>query len=157
MQLLWGSHIQAVQVSLVRGKPQPVVFFLTDPISGEKIQLKTLESDPHKFLGYVMTFNNSPQDHLKFLSSLENIDKTKVRAEYKVAICCTHLSYTFSESWVRKDSVGTCPEKFSRWKFSGTERFTKKFHFSLISVSSNKKKVSGSCTHNFDATDLPNS
>merc|ERR1712115_431938 len=29
--------------------------------------------------------------------------------------------------------------------------------FSLISVSSNKKKVSGSCTHNFDATDLPNS
>ena len=35
--------------------------------------------------------------------------------------------------------------------------FTKKFHFSLISVSSNKKKVSGSCTHNFDATDLPNS
>ena len=55
-------------------------------------------------------------------------------------ICCTHLSYTFSESWVRKDSVGTCPEKFSSWKFSGTERFTKKFHFSLISVSSNKKK-----------------
>ena len=55
-------------------------------------------------------------------------------------ICCTHLSYTFSESWVRKDSVGTCPEKFSRWKFSGTERFTKKFRFSLISVSPCKKK-----------------
>ena len=73
-------------LSLVRGKPQPVAFFLTDPISGEKVQLKTLESDPHKFLGCVMTFNNSPQDHLKFLSSLENIDKTKVRAEYKVAI-----------------------------------------------------------------------
>ena len=72
-------------------------------------------------------------------------------------ICCTHLSYTFSESWVRKDSVGTCPEKFSRPKFSGTERFTKKFHFSLISLAASKKKVSGSCTHNFDATDLPNS
>ena len=27
-------------------------------------------------------------------------------------ICCTHLSYTYSESWVRKDSVGTCPKKF---------------------------------------------
>ena len=48
-------------------------------------------------------------------------------------ICCTHLSYTFSESWVRKDSVGTCPKKFSHWKFSGTERFTKKLRFSLIS------------------------
>ena len=72
-------------------------------------------------------------------------------------ICCTHLSYTYSESWVRKDSVGTCPEKFSRPKFSGTERFTKKFHFSLISLAASKKKVSGSCTHNFDATDLPNS
>ena len=55
-------------------------------------------------------------------------------------ICCTHLSYTFSESWVRKDSVGTCPEKFSRWKFSGTERFTKKFRFSLISLAASKKK-----------------
>ena len=42
-------------------------------------------------------------------------------------------------------------------KFSGTERFTKKFHFSLISLAASKKKVSGSCTHNFDATDLPNS
>ena len=72
-------------------------------------------------------------------------------------ICCTHLSYTFSESWVHKDSVGTCPEKFSHWKFSGTECFTKKFHFSLISLAASKKKVSGSCTHNFDATDLPNS
>ena len=56
-----------------------------------------------------------------------------------------------------KDSVGTCPEKFSRPKFSGMERFTKKFHFSLISLAASKKKVSGSCTHNFDATDLPNS
>ena len=53
--------------------------------------MKTLESDPHKFLGCVMTFNNTPQDHLNFLkdklsSKLENIDKTKVRAEYKVAV-----------------------------------------------------------------------
>ena len=35
----------------------------------------------------------------------------------------------FSESWVRKDSVGTCPEKFSHRKFSGTEQFTKKIPF----------------------------
>ena len=32
----------------------------------------------------------------------------------------------FSESWVLKDSVGTGPEKCSRWKFLGTERCTKK-------------------------------
>ena len=47
----------------------------------------------------------------------------------------TPFSYTYSESWVRKDSVGTCPEKNSRWKFSGTERFTKIFLFSRISIS----------------------
>ena len=33
-------------------------------------------------------------------------------------ICCTHLSYTFSESWVRNDSVGTCPKKFSLRRIS---------------------------------------
>ena len=31
---------------------------------------------------------------------------------------------TFSESWVFKDSVGTSPDKFSRWKFSGTGCFS---------------------------------
>ena len=40
---------------------------------------------------------------------------------------------------------------------SRTERFTKKFCFSPISFAACKKKVWGSCTHNFDATDLPNS
>ena len=49
-------------------------------------------------------------------------------------ICCTHLSYTFSESWVRQDSVGTCPEKIYYWKFWGMERLTKcsVFHWSLL-------------------------
>ena len=67
------------------------------------------------------------------------------------------LFKAFAHVLVRKGFVGSSPEKFSRWKFSGTERFTKKFHFSLISLAASKKKVSGSCTHNFDATDLPNS
>ena len=35
--------------------------------------------------------------------------------------------------------------------------YKKKFRFSLISLAASKKKVSGSCTHNFDARDLPNS
>ena len=101
------------------------------------------------------TFFSTPHD---FANGLHFVALTQHRTTKTGSnICCTHLSYTFSESWVRKDSVGTCPEKFSHWKFSGTERFTKKFHFSLISLAASKKKVSGSCTHNFDATDLPNS
>jgi len=35
---------------------------------------------------------------------------------------------------VRKDSVGTGPEKIFSWKFLGMERFTKKLYFSPISV-----------------------
>ena len=103
---------------------------------------------PHQFFLTAHNFANGP--HFVALTQLR---ATKTGSN----ICCTHLSYTFSESWVRKASVGTCPEKFSRWKFSGTERFTKKFHFSLISLAVYKNKVSGSCTHNFDAIDLPNS
>lgn len=50
-----------------------------------------LESDPHKFLGCIMTNNNTAQDHLNFLkdklgTKLANVDKTKVRGEFKVAI-----------------------------------------------------------------------
>ena len=78
-------------LSLMRGKPQPVPFFLSNPSNGMEVELKTLESDPHKFLGCVMTFNNTPQDHLNFLkdklsTKLKNIDETKVRGEFKVAI-----------------------------------------------------------------------
>ena len=53
-----------------------------------------------------------------------------------------------------KDFLGECPENFSQ--FLGTERFMKKFRFSRISLFVPPKKVSGSRTHNFDATDLPN-
>ena len=63
--------------------------------------------------------------------TLTQLRATKIGSK----ICCTHLSYTLSESWVRKDSVGTCPEKISCWTFSVTVRFTKKFLFSQISLS----------------------
>ena len=52
---------------------------------------------------------------------------------------------TFSESWVREDSVGTSPEKFLRWKFLGTVRFTKKITFSPIFVSGWKKSIEAVC------------
>ena len=47
-------------LSICSGKPKPVLFYLTDP-AGIKVELKTLEADPHKFLGCTMTFNNTPQ------------------------------------------------------------------------------------------------
>ena len=49
----------------------------------------------------------------------------------------------FSESWVRKDSMGTGPEKFPRWKFSGTERFTKKITFASHITSLNRHSSGG--------------
>ena len=78
-------------LSICSGRPKPVLFHLTDPSSGTKAELKSLETDPHKFLGCTMTFNNTPQDHLAFVkeklsTKLVNLDKTLVRAEYKIAV-----------------------------------------------------------------------
>ena len=42
---------------------------------------------------------------------------------------------TFSECWVRKDSMGSSPEIFFRWQFLVTERFTQKITFLRIYVS----------------------
>ena len=49
------------------------------------------------------------------------------------------------------------PKNFPIENFRVRSDLGKKFRFSLISLAASKKKVSGSCTHNFDATDLPNS
>ena len=78
-------------LSIKGGHPASDTLFLTDPSTGENVQLETLEADPHKFLGCVITHNNSAKDHLDFLktkltSKLENLDKTVVRPEYKVAV-----------------------------------------------------------------------
>ena len=53
--------------------------------------LRTLEDDPHRFLGCTMTFHNTPKEHLAFLkekllTKMNNLDNTLVRAEYKVAV-----------------------------------------------------------------------
>ena len=47
----------------------------------------------------------------------------------------TYLSYRYSESWVRGESVGAGPRKVSICKFGATDRFIKKHRFSMISVS----------------------
>ena len=64
-------------------------FLLTG--DGEEVFLKTMEDDPHKFLGSHITNLNTPADHFNFLKSkleekLSNLDQTLVRGEYKVAV-----------------------------------------------------------------------
>ena len=70
-------------------------FFLLDG-NGEKVFLKTMEDDPHKFLGSTITHMNSPADHFLFLKGkleekLSNVDSTLVRGEYKVAIYSRYI------------------------------------------------------------------
>ena len=52
---------------------------------------------------------------------------------------------TFSESWVRKDFVVTSPEKFSRWKFSGTERVNKNSLLYQFPCTDGKKSIKAVC------------
>ena len=78
-------------LSICGGKPKPVMFYLTDPASGERLPLKTLEDDPFRFLGSTITFFNNPQDHMTVLKDkisrkLENLEKSLVRGEYKLAV-----------------------------------------------------------------------
>ena len=59
--------------------------------------MKTMESDPHKFLGSILTFRNSAADQFKYLNKLlleklENLDsKCAVRGEYKLATYTRYL------------------------------------------------------------------
>ena len=53
--------------------------------------MRTLEDDPHKFLGTTVSFHNNLKDHLivlreKLSSKLNNLDKILVRPEYKLAV-----------------------------------------------------------------------
>ena len=70
----------------------------------------------------------------------------------------TYLSYRYSESWVRGESVGAGPRKVSICKFGATDRFIKKKQiFTDICVPPPLYKVSACCELNFDATMLPHS
>ena len=84
-------------LSIRGGRPDPeCIFFLNSPETNQPTALKTLESDPHKFLGAVMTHLNTPQDHYMFLqdklsTKLANLEASKVRGEYKVAVFNRYL------------------------------------------------------------------
>ena len=82
------------------------------------------------------------------------------RQLHRLRICLLRIlvDNIMSEWWEKRTGIPKYKMLKQSCKFSGTERFTKKkFRFSLISLAASKKKVSGSCTHNFDARDLPNS
>ena len=60
-------------LSVIGGKPSPTTFTLldnTNPALPNRVSMKTMESDPHKFLGSVLTFRNSAADHYKYLNGL---------------------------------------------------------------------------------------
>ena len=80
-------------LSVVSGKPKVVPFTLTDKSNPENpsvVVLKSLHEEDHKFLGSLLTFKNTAEDHFKFLldkfeNKLKNLDLASVRGEYKVS------------------------------------------------------------------------
>ncbi len=77
-------------LSIVSGKPTAVEFNL------DESKIPTLEKEPHKFLGSLITFNNTASDIFTYLhdiikSGLENIDKSLIRNEYKLKIYCDYF------------------------------------------------------------------
>ena len=77
-------------LSIQAGKSNDVTFVLEDD-KQVKTHIETLTESSHKFLGSLITFNSKPQDYFDHLSNifkdkLENIDKSKIRGEYKLAI-----------------------------------------------------------------------
>ena len=83
-------------LSIYQEKKISVLFFLKDPNTDVNVQLKTLEDDPHKFLGALVTYKNTPQEHFVFLKEklvkkLENLDVTSVRGEFKVAVYSRYI------------------------------------------------------------------
>ena len=103
--------------------------------SKNKEALKVITRLPEIFLSQILVREVSKCNLETFLSWTWGA-LSRLRAGItRTKMCRRPLWYTYSEPWVRKDSVGTPFEKFSPWKFSGAERFIKKCRFSPISVS----------------------
>ena len=64
---------------------------MMDPNSNQRVELKTLEDDPYKFLGSAVTFRNTPAEYFNYLKDLLNgkldnlTNKCFARGEHKVA------------------------------------------------------------------------
>ncbi len=76
--------------SIINGKPTPMIFTL------DNIDMETIQSNPHKFLGPQITFPgkqseicNHVSNHI--LTRLERIDSLQVRGEYRARIYKNYL------------------------------------------------------------------
>ncbi len=71
---------------IVSGKPTPVIFTL------DNIDMETIQSNPHKFLGSQITFSGKQSEICNHvLTRLERIDSLQVRGEYKAHIYKNYL------------------------------------------------------------------
>ena len=83
-------------LSICGGKPTNVTFVLTD-FKGDnsKVPMETVHSNPHKFLGSLVTYTNTTKEYFEhfykvFEEKLINIDQSRVRGEHKLAIYERH-------------------------------------------------------------------
>ena len=92
--------VKCKTLSVCGGKASKMDFTLLDS-SNSCVTLKSLQEEPHKFLGQTLTLRNSVKDHFNFLheiveNKLKHLDDTAVRSEYKVATyqCPASLGFT---------------------------------------------------------------
>ena len=85
-------------LSICGGKATKVDFTLldyTDPNNPNRVVIKSLQDEPHKYLGQTLSFKNSAKDHFELLSSLlqtklKHLDEVSIRSEYKIAFFSTN-------------------------------------------------------------------
>ena len=79
-------------LSICGGSPTNVNFVLkSSEETNQEVYITTVHDNPHKFLGATVTYTNTPKEYYdqfhKILSEkLNNIDKSRVRGEHKLAI-----------------------------------------------------------------------
>ena len=81
-------------LSICGGSSKDVNFVLKEEKEGA-VHIETVHKNPHKFLGAIVTYHNTPKEHFNTLKSilsdkLNNIDRTLVRGEHKLAIYERH-------------------------------------------------------------------
>ena len=150
--------------SVCSGKPTNITFTLSDdnPETPVKIELKTLIEEPHKFLGQIITHKNSSQDHYAYLnnilkSKLENLDKSCVRNEYKIATyeryLITSLRYHFSIHTIHQtqlDKLDMLANKMlKKWAGIPARGCTNLsvFHPHLMGIKSPSQHAGTACTY----------
>ena len=80
-------------LSICNGRPTDVTFVLKNSTPKNEIttHIETVHAKPHKFLGSMITYTNTPQEYFEQLykvlsDKLENIEASKVRGEHKLAV-----------------------------------------------------------------------